>query len=86
MGYKSLTGNKSLMGYKSLIGNKSLMDYKSLTGNKSLMGYKCLMGNKCLMGYKTTQDEIELDSKSWLEREKGGRTSLQHPWPDGPTG
>ena len=32
------------------------------------------------------QDETELDSRSWLETEKGGRTSLQHPWPDGPTG
>ena len=28
----------------------------------------------------------ELDSKSWLETERDGRTSLQHPWPDGPTG
>ena len=32
------------------------------------------------------QDETELDSRSWLETEKGGRTSLQHPWPDGPLG
>ena len=28
--------------------------------------------------------ETELDSRSWLETEKGGKTSLQHPWPDGP--
>ena len=27
------------------------------------------------------QNEIELDSRSWLETERGGRTSLQHPWP-----
>ena len=32
------------------------------------------------------QGETELDSRSWLETEKGGRTSLQHPWPDGPLG
>ena len=32
------------------------------------------------------QGETELDSRSWLETEKGERTSLQHPWPDGPLG
>ena len=34
------------------------------------------------------QDETELDSRSWLETEKSGRswTSLQHPWPEGPLG
>ena len=34
----------------------------------------------------TTGRKTELDSRSWLETERGGRTSLQHPWPDGPTG
>ena len=32
------------------------------------------------------QDETELDSRSWLETERGGRASLLHPWPDGPLG
>ena len=32
------------------------------------------------------QDETELDWRSWLETERGRRTSLQHPWPDGPLG
>ena len=37
------------------------------------------------MGMALPQDKTELDSKSWLETERVGRTSLQHPWPDGPT-
>ena len=30
--------------------------------------------------------EPALYSRSWLETEKGGRTSLQHQWPDAPLG
>ena len=30
------------------------------------------------------QGETELDSRSWLEVERGEMTSLWHPWPDGP--
>ena len=29
------------------------------------------------------QDETELDSRSWLETQRCGRISLQHPWPNG---
>ena len=32
------------------------------------------------------QGETELDLRSLLETEKGGRTSLQHPWMDEPLG
>ena len=32
------------------------------------------------------RERFESDSRSWLETGRDGRTSLQHPWPDGPTG
>ena len=37
-----------------------------------------------LYGITTGRNRVRLES--WLETEKGGRTSLQHPWPDGPLG